>query len=296
MFNKTDTAKSSDTPKTPLTLTESNKDVTKNNKIVLRSNQSTTTDNNSKDSITGKFRKLSLRTKATIIGIAIGTLPVLGFGILSYLIASKSIENKVFQLQQSETEDLADKVNRFLLERYANAQVLASLPTLKNWKIREVIPHQDKQAFLDKIIESKVYDSIAVIDLDGNVILQSPSNVLPTNLAHQSYIQTAKQSDRPYISQPQVSPPSDKPSIYAVVPVKDHTSNETVALLRVSIPVQSLENVIKNYGEEGRKYGIADANGKLFIAAQKNLLGKNINTDKLGGDELVTYLFKVYLI
>lgn len=289
MFNKTDTAKSSDAPKTPLTLTESNKDVTTNNKIVLHSNQSTTTDNNSNNSVAAKFRKLSLRTKATIIAIAIGTLPVLGFGILSYLIASKSIENKVSQLQQSETEDLADKVNRFILERYANAQVLASLPTLKNWKIREVISHQDKQAFLDKITESKVYDSIAVVNLNGDIILQSPGDVLPANLADRSYIQAVKKSDRPYISQPQAFPPSDKPSIYTVVPVKDPANNETVAILAASIPVQSLENIIKNYGEEGRIYGIADANGKLFIAAQKNLLGKNINTDKLGGDELVTY-------
>ncbi|BAZ17861.1 methyl-accepting chemotaxis sensory transducer with phytochrome sensor [Calothrix sp. NIES-4071] len=290
MFNKTDTAKSSDTQKKPLTLTESNKDVITNNKLVLHSNQSTITENNkSNDSLAGKFKKLSLRSKATIIAIAIGTLPVLGFGILSYLIASQSIQNKVSQLQQSETEGLADKLNRFMIERYANVQVLAELPAFANRKVRESLSTQEKQAILDKIIDTnKVYDNVAVVDLNGNVIVQSQGSTLPANLGESSYIQAVKQSKRPFISQPQVSPPSDKLSIYTVAPVKDNVTQETIGILRANIPVQSLENVIANYGEGDRQYGVADANGKLFIAAQKNQIGKSIN-DKLGGDQLVTY-------
>lgn len=289
MFNKTEPAKSSDTQKKPLMPTESNRGTDKNNKISLYSQESNFSNHNINKSVAEKFKKLSLRTKATIIAIAIGTLPVLGFGILSYLIASKSIENKFAQLQQSETEGLADKVSRFMVERYSNVQVLANLPIFANRRIRESVSTQEKQAVLDKIVEtSKVYDSIAVVDLDGNVIVQSKGSVIPSNIGDRDYIKAVKRDDRPYISQPQLSPSSNKASIYTVSPVKDNASNETVAILRARMPVESLESVIQNYGGAGRKYIIADANGKVFVASKKDQVGKNINTQKLGGDEVVS--------
>ncbi|BDA74832.1 methyl-accepting chemotaxis sensory transducer with phytochrome sensor [Rivularia sp. IAM M-261] len=288
MFNKTEPAKSSDTKNKSLMPTESNRGID-NNKIILYSQESNFSNHNIKNSVTGKFRQLSLRTKATIIAIAIGTLPVLGFGILSYLIASKSIENKFAQSQQSETEGLADKVSRFMVERYSNVQVLANLPIFANRRIRESVSTQEKQVVLDKIAEtSKVYDSIAVVDLEGNVIVQSKGSVIPSNLGDRDYIKAVKRDDRPYISQPQLSPSSNKLSIYTLSPVKDNASNETVAILKARMPVESLENVIQNYGGTGRRYSIADANGKVFVASKKDQVGKNINTQKLGGDEVVS--------
>lgn len=289
MFNKTEPAKSSDTQNKPLMPTESNKGTDKNNKIILYSQESNFSNHNINNSVAGKFRQLSLRTKATIIAIAISTLPVLGFGILSYLIASKSIENKFTQSQQSETEGLADKVSRFMVERYSNVQVLANLPIFTNRRISESVSTQEKQVVLDKIAEtSKVYDSIAVVDLDGNVIVQSKGSVIPSNIGDRDYIKAVKREDRPYISQPQLSPSSNKVSIYTVSPVKDHVSNETVAILRARMPVESLESVIQNYGGVGRKYSIADANGKVFVASKKDQVGKNVNTQKSDGDEVVS--------
>ncbi|RUT02881.1 methyl-accepting chemotaxis protein [Dulcicalothrix desertica PCC 7102] len=289
MFNKTEPAKSSDTQKKPLMPTESNNGTDKNNKIILYSQESNFSHHNINNSVAEKFKQLSLRTKATIIAIAIGTIPVLGFGILSYSIASKSIENKFTQSQQSETEGLADKVSRFMVERYSNVQVLANLPIFANRRIRESLSPQEKQVVLDKIAEtSKVYDSIAVVDLDGNVIVQSKGSVIPSNIGDRDYIKAVKRDDRPYISQPQLSPSSNKLSIYTVSPVKDNVSNETVAILRARMPVESLESVIKNYGGAGRKYSLADVTGKVFVASKKDQVGKNINTQKLGGDEVVS--------
>jgi methyl-accepting chemotaxis protein PixJ len=291
MFNKTEAAKSSNNQKKPLMSPESNQDTSTNNNIVLHSHQANTSiSDNFKNSKKGKFQSLSLRTKATIIAIAIGTIPILGFGILSYLIASKSIESKFTQLQQTETEGLADKVNRFMIERYSNVQVFANLPTFTNRQIRETSTPQQKQAILDKIIEAnKVYDSIAVVDLNGNVIVQSKNSLLPPNIADRDYIQVVRKNNTPYISQPQLSGSSKKLSIYTVTPVKDNVTNETVAILRARTPVETLENVIQNYGVgTGRRYSLADANGKVFVSKPQDLVGKNINTQQFSGDEVVS--------
>jgi methyl-accepting chemotaxis protein PixJ len=280
MFNKTDAAKSSDSKKrvTPL---ESNKVSDINNKIVLHSHLPAVTDTNQKSqaNVKTKFQKLSLRTKATIIAIAISTLPVLGLGILSYLIASKSIENKVSQLQQSETEGLSDKVNRFMIERYGDIQVLGSLPIFSNRRVRDITSLQDKQAVLNKFIETyKVYDSIAIVDLSGDVIVQSEGNALP-NLSDRNYIQAVLQNERPFISQPQVSKTTNQVSVYTSTLIKDTVSNEKLGIIRARIPVKSLQSLLKNYAEGGHNYSISDASGKFFLAANNKQIGRDAKTD-----------------
>ncbi|MBF2063472.1 MAG: GAF domain-containing protein [Calothrix sp. C42_A2020_038] len=287
MFNKTDAANNSNTPKkTSLVPLESDKAIDSQNQPVLDSNSSNYPGGEiNHSSVKGKFSKWNLRTKATIIAIAIGTFPVLGLGILSYLISSRSIENKISQIQQSEVDGLSDKVNRFMIERYGDIQVLASLPILSNRRIREITSTEEKQAVLTKYVETyKVYDSLAFVDLNGNVIAQSGGENL-TNLSDSDYIQAVQQNDRPLISQPQVSQVTNKLSVYTAALVKDANSNQTIGIIRARIPVNALENVIKNYAEGNKEYSVADANGKFFLTADKKRIGRDAKNDFPGLEE-----------
>jgi methyl-accepting chemotaxis protein PixJ len=280
MYNKTDETKSRDAQK-PAPLVSSQLDKITDNNLVPYADRAATTPKElpPTNSIVAKFQQFSLRTKATILAIAIGTLPILGLGTLSYLIASKSIESKISQVQQAEAEGLADKVNRFMIERYGDIQILSNLPILANRRVREDTSLQEKQTLLDKFIESyKVYDNIVVVDLNGNAIAQSQGDPVP-NLSDREYFKAAKQIDRPYISPPQVSKTSGKLSVYTLAPIKDSSTGQTIALVRARMPVTSLENVIKNYGDGGRQYHLSDANGKLFLTLDKNQVGRDAKSD-----------------
>jgi methyl-accepting chemotaxis protein PixJ len=280
MFNKTDEAKSREAQK-PVPLMSSGLDKITDSNLAPYSNQPATTPKvlPPTNLVIGKFKQFSLRTKATILAIAIGTLPILGLGTLSYLIASKSLESKISQVQQSEAEGLADKVNRFMFERYGDIQILSNLPILISSRIRENTSLQERQTLLNKFIESyKVYDSIAVVDLNGNVIVQSQGEPVP-NLSDREYFKAVSQTDRPYISQPQISKTTGKLSIDILAPVKDSTSGQTIAIVRSRMPVVSLENVIKNYADGGKEYHLIDANGKFFLALEKNQVGRDAKSD-----------------
>lgn len=291
MFNKTDTAKSKDIKNTASLMSTETDNLSNNNtNIVL---YSTPTSNRSidssslKQSFKKKFQKYSLRTKATILAIAIGTLPILGLGTLSYILANKSIESKISKYQQSEVEGFVDKVNRFMIERYGDIQVLSNLPILANRRIREITSPQEKQAVLNKFIESyKVYDSIAVVDLNGDLIVQSQGDTI-TNLSDRDYFQAVLKSDKSYISQPQVSQTTKQPSIYNVAPVKDTVTNETVAIAIARMPVKSLEGVIRNYAYDGKKYYLNDASGKIFLATENSQIGKEANNNFPGLDKQI---------
>lgn len=221
------------------------------------------------------FRRLSLGTKATIFAIAISTLPILAIGTLAYQVASKSIGNRISQIQKSESKGLADKVNRFTSERYSDIQVLSGMPIFTSARLRENTGNSEKQFILNKFVDTyKVYDSITLLDLNGNVIASSRGNPLP-NQSSRDYFQAVKQQNNPVISQPQVSSSTKQRTIFILAPVKDVDKGNTVGIIQASMPVQNLEQVVKNYTENGQKYYLIDASGKFFLASDKNKVGKD---------------------
>ncbi len=101
--------------------------------VKLPAKTSTETGNNSSpNQAIAYFTRLGLVKKATILAIAIGTIPVLGIGAIAFSFANKSITKQITQSQQAEAVGLSDKVNRFMLERYGDIQVISSLPFLTN--------------------------------------------------------------------------------------------------------------------------------------------------------------------
>lgn len=289
MFNKTDAAKSRDiqdlSPSTPLKSEVISKpDKTdNNNSIVLYSDQSINQkpSNPPMNPILSRFKELSLRTKATVIAIAIGTLPVLGLGIVSNLLVSESIKSKIFQVQQIEASGLADQINQFMKERYKDIQVLASYEILTEKSFRETSTPQQKAKILDQLIgnSNEIYDSLAIIDLDGQVVAQSQGEEAITDFSDRKYFQTVKQSDRPLITQPETSKTSKKLSIYTLFPVKDTATNETIYIVRARIPIKSLENLIKGYSANYGEFHISDSTGKFFLASNKENIGHEAKTD-----------------
>ncbi|NJR75995.1 MAG: hypothetical protein HC773_25080 [Scytonema sp. CRU_2_7] len=120
-------------------------------------------------------------TKATVLAIAIGTLPTLVIGAIAYSFANNSINKQFTQGQEAEAIGLLDKVNRYMLGRYGDIQVLSNLPFLTNSQVRQIIDPQEKRAILDRIIKAyKAYDSIAFFDLEGKVIVHLQANMLKT--------------------------------------------------------------------------------------------------------------------
>lgn len=278
MFNKTDTAKSNDAHNES-SLTSSQQIVT-DSRIRHSSVASAANSSNSRlNRAAASIGRLSLTTKATILAIAIGTLPILGIGALTYNLASQSIISKISEIQENEAKGLADKVNRFMIERYGDIQVLASLPMLANSKARDNLSVREKQAELNKFLDTyKVYDSIAVFDLKGVPILLT-SGEEPGNRSDRNYFQVVRQTDSPYISQPEVSNKTKELSIFLAAPIKDAVTGKTIAIVQTRMPVKKIDNVVNSYTGEGREYHVIDATGKFFLATRKNQIGRNAKKD-----------------
>jgi methyl-accepting chemotaxis protein PixJ len=285
MFNETDTSKSSNT-RNGASLVPSEKNIDNIVAIPIKSSHETV-QKSLKNRTFAYFSRLHLSTKAAILAIAIGTLPALGIGAIAYYVANQSITRQITEAQAAEAINLKDKVNRFMFERYSDIQVIANLPFLVNSNLSNVTRNREKQAVLDQIaVNYQVYDSIVVFDLDGNpLVTTSKENV--NNHQDRDYFQAALQTNTPIITQPQRSQTTGTLNIYTVAPIKDSTTGKTIAVVRARMPIKSLDDVLRNYKTNGQEYNLIDASGKIFLATEKDYIGREAKKEFPGLDKLL---------
>ncbi|MDJ0617312.1 MAG: methyl-accepting chemotaxis protein [Calothrix sp. MO_192.B10] len=273
MFNQTDNSKSGDVQNHSSNLSSLENINTPQSISNLNGNH-----HGNQNLLVKTYQQISLRTKATVLAIALCTVPVLGVGLLANKLASRSVNEKISQQQQAAATNFANQVNSFMLERYADIEIMANLPVLASNNIRIYVSDRSKQAVLDKFIEVyQVYDSIAVFNLKGDVITQSTGDPLP-NHQDRSYFQTVKETDRPYITQPMDSQSSGQKSVYVAAPVKEPGSGETIAIIRARIPIQQLAVVVKNYASlnKAEEYHLINGSGQIFLSSETKYVGKKL--------------------
>ncbi|BAT53999.1 methyl-accepting chemotaxis protein [Nostoc sp. NIES-3756] len=236
------------------------------------------------------YQSLSLKTKAVILAIALGTLPILSVGAIAYNLLNKSITQQITNSQQTAAIKLTDTANRFMWERYADIQFISQLPFFANTQVSNRTTKEEKQVVLDSLVQTyQNYESIAVFDTKGELVAQSTGEIL-YNQKDQSYFQEVLQKETPIIQQ------ADTASIYIAVPVKDSINNQIVAVVRAKMPMKSLETVMQNYTVNGNTYSLLDNAGTIFLSPEKELIGKEAKANypklaaRLDGKQVASFV------
>ncbi|MBE9029287.1 GAF domain-containing protein [filamentous cyanobacterium LEGE 11480] len=223
-------------------------------------------------------KKSSLRTKAILWAIGLSTLPVLGIGTGAYLSTSATLRQQVEQNQQNQAEELADKVARFMFERYGDIQVLANLPFLVNADLDRTMSEQQKKDVLTDYAKTYgLYDSIAVYDLKGRVTLFS-QNQTEVSIAQMPEFKRILETGERFISQPQQSKITKELVVYSFALVKNQQTGEPVGVVRSRMPVSHLDILVKSFSEKG-EYHLIDQAGNYFAATTSGNIGKSAASD-----------------
>ncbi|WP_418006456.1 methyl-accepting chemotaxis protein [Nostoc piscinale] len=248
------------------------------NKIPWKtSSQIANADGETQPNLGGHLKRLSLETKATMLAIAISTIPALFIGAIAYHLTSKSLTKQITQSQTTEAVDLTEKINRFMSDRYGDIQILANSPLFAKGNLTSNTNNQEKQALLDKILTNyQNYNSIAVFDTEGNVIVQSSGESID-NQKDNSYFQATLLKDAAVIMQPEKSA-----DIYLAAPIKNSITGKTLGVVRTSLPTKALAETIKNYAVNGYQYALVNNSGKVFLSSRPELLGKEAKAEYPG--------------
>ncbi|HEY9605007.1 MAG TPA: methyl-accepting chemotaxis protein [Allocoleopsis sp.] len=218
----------------------------------------------------------SLRVKTTIVAIAIGTIPAIAIGTMSYFTVSNQVREQVIQSDRNTMDDLKDKIFYFVRERAADIQILANLPMLANPKVASSLKLEEKEAVLDRYLEIyKVYDSIAIYDLNGKAILKSEGKIIE-DVSDLDYFQQPMKTGRLFISEPRIAQATGIFSFFISIPVKDDVTGQTVAILRTRLPFKSVQEVFNVNAQRGQKFYLIDASGKIATADKDSLIGKKL--------------------
>ncbi|MFM6308594.1 MAG: hypothetical protein ACKPGB_10040, partial [Dolichospermum sp.] len=186
-----------------------------------------------------------------------GTLPILGIGAIAYGFGSKLITKQIIISQETKAISLSDQVNSFMAKRYEDIQVLSNIKLLNNASNKKTDKSNKKdkndvnrmniktQETLDSLRRTgRVYDSVAVFDLHGKVIMKSGGESLESekNLA---YFQDVIKQDIPIISQPEIVKNVGE-VIYVAAPIKDRVNGNSIGIVRTRTPVKFLDKLVKS--------------------------------------------------
>ena len=224
------------------------------------------------------WQRVSLQKKATTVAVAIGTIPVLLVGGFAYYFAGKTLTEQVTESQLTITADMADKVNRFVSERYIDIQDIADLPIFTNPDLQESTTGQQKDKVLANIIEnsSGLYNSLAIFDLQGNLIAQGETGDRLPNHFDRDYFQAVLKTDQPAIAQPRPSKTTGVFSLHFAAPVKDAVTGQTIAIVRSRSTVEDLEELVSIYGRGASDYLLLNSNNEAFVSENDALEGENL--------------------
>ncbi len=229
---------------------------------------------------TSKWNKLSLKTKVTLLSIALGLAPIALIGGFSYVQINTALVEQTAQAQKIRTKAIADKFNRFIFERNGDVEVLASQPIFADAKVSAITSVESKNQLLNQYVASyKVYDSIAVFDLKGNTIAQSKGAPISNHL-NRPYFQAVIKTGKTFISDPDISKATGKLSVHFVAPIKDLTTGQIIGVIRTRTPIESLIEPLKSFQGKDEDFHILDRNtNKIFISSNNEYSNKAEDPD-----------------
>jgi methyl-accepting chemotaxis protein len=226
-----------------------------------------------------RLSNLSFKSKALSAAVILSLLPVIGVGTLAYLVSQNNLFETEKSNQQAAATALSSSLARFITVRGKDIQTLADLPLIKDAKVSKALTVATKEDFLNDYIDRyKFYDSVMILDLNGNIIAASKGSS-NENQAGQNYFKAALTSGKSFISPVEISETSKKASIYFSTPAKDSVTGQTIAIVRARMPVVTLKEIAEDYGTNQNEWQIIDKNtNKIALAEEVAQMGIAVNT------------------
>jgi methyl-accepting chemotaxis protein PixJ len=225
-------------------------------------------------------QSFSLKTKAAIFATLMAIVPAALVGALSVWQTNSFTNQQVKAGQQERATAIADKLNRFIFERFGDVEIMAALPIFTDVKVAASMTKEQKSALLNKYRDTYlVYDNMAAFDLQGNVMVQSTGATL-VNPTNSDYFKQVMADGKTYMSKPELAKDTNQLVVYFVTPIKDGSSGKVLGMMRTRAPIDRLEVPIKDFATPSEAYHLIDSRtNQFFLSSNKDYIGKPANKD-----------------
>ena len=234
-------------------------------------------------------KSLKIKTKTTLIAIAIGVVPTIALSCIAYYYTAASVSKEISSAKETLVADLQNLINVFMSDRKSDIEVMANLDIFTDPKLRDIATAEDKSAALQKIQDAyDIYNSIAVFDAKGDFIAKTDGKSLGNHL-NRGYIQAALKADRAIISEPRISTSTGIFSVYTAAPIHDKVTGETIGFVRARIPVEALKKLLEDYTTRDRKYYLLNESGDIFLGSQGEYVMQTLSNESTAENKSYDY-------
>ncbi|MBD1825852.1 GAF domain-containing protein [Cyanobacteria bacterium FACHB-DQ100] len=227
----------------------------------------------SSNPLSSRFSPLSFRHQVAAIAIALGMLPTLAVGVVSYRLNDHAV-NQAIELQQLSARMTSDAVRYYIKQRQAEISTIATLPMLNDAKVWDSLLPADRAIALDRATQAySAYSNIVIFDLNGTALLQTQPQIIP-NQAQESYFQAALKANRVSVSA--ATENENQTVLYFSQPIQESTTGKTIAIVRATLPTRNLADLVSIAPQS---YSIADGANRFVIASNSNSSALNSFAD-----------------
>ncbi|MDJ0844512.1 methyl-accepting chemotaxis protein [Crocosphaera sp.] len=234
------------------------------------------------------FKRFNLKTKATLLAVAVGIVPILAIGGINYYVTERSLSKQEFKYQKTRAITVSNDLTQFAKNNYQKVIELSQLSILTNPELYQTLTKQEKEQALEKFLKDGV-NSIVVIDAKTADTLLEARNpdkkaTIP-NYSEIDYWQDVVKTKEPVINPLRVSKATFLSSFFVAAPVFNQKTGELLYVIRTRTDASYIDNLIRSsiqnrsqeIGEQDEpKYLVTDQENKVFVSENPQEIDQDI--------------------
>ena len=192
----------------------------------------------------------SFRRKVLVALLAVGLLPVVVVGALSIRTTRDQLTELAVANIQQRSASTAGAIDDYLRSRLGDIVVVAGIPDVIRFSASPsdaALKTAARDALKAAAGRAPEYESIAVVNLDGDIVAASQPKDEGTNIKFREYFLQAKAGNT-YISDPSTSVITNGPALFFSAPVKD-ASGRVLAVARTRVNLSAIWTLVE--GDSG---------------------------------------------
>lgn len=218
----------------------------------------------------GRVNNLSFKTKAIVLATLLAVIPVIGTGAFSASLSAKNFRAQETEQQNLFASALSQNLTRFLELRSVDIQNIAIIDVVSDRDLLARTPVADLERQLKRYTDRyKLYDNIAILDLQGKSIAASTTLDLKSSYGDRNYFKQTLTTNQPQISKVEINRSSNRSVFYLTAPAVDKFG-KTVAIVQARMPVTALARVANTFGDGTHSWFILDPTNKKILLANDN--------------------------
>lgn len=234
------------------------------------------------------LQKFNLKTKATLLAVTLGIVPVLAIGGINYYLTDNALTKQELQYQKTVAVNLSDDLRQFAQTNYQQVIDLSNLPLLTNPELFQTINKEDKEKALGNFLKNGI-NSIVVIDAKtGQTLLEGREESRKATIPDYSqidYWQEVVKTKEPVINPLRISKANNLSSFFVAAPVFHEKTGELLYVIRTRTDASYIDNLISSSiqsrseqvgDQHTHKYLVADKNNKVFVSKNPEEIDQEI--------------------